>query len=143
MINDYLQSVLNKVFKNENAKKGGVTISKETNGNIVITISGVLLYQDLIKIQNTAKGMLSSGVKANCLILAKDFNGWAKEGNWGDLRFMYQSDPFLNKIAVVGQGKWKDELLMFLGKGFRKAVVKFFFPEEENDARSWLSGVAA
>ena len=137
MMKDYLQSILGKFFKKENAKKDGITISKETNGNIVITISGALLYQDLIKIQNTAKGMFSSGVKVNCLILAKDFNGWGT-GNWGDLSFMYESDPFINKIAVVSDGKWKDELLMFLGKGYRKAVVKFFFPEELNYARSWL-----
>lgn len=136
MIKGYLQSILSTFFKKDDT---GVTISKESNNCIVITISSVLLYQDLIKIQNTAKGMLRSGVKTNCLILAKKFTGWGKEGKWGDLKFMYQSDPFINKIAIVADEKWKDELLMFLGDGLRKAAVKFFLSDRESDARLWLS----
>jgi hypothetical protein len=142
MIKDYLQSILNKVFKNDdkdNKDDTGVTISKESNNCIVVTINGVLLYKDLVQIQNTAKGMLKPGVKTNCLILAKTFNGWGRDGNWGDLKFMYQSDPFINKIALVADEKWKDELLMFLGDGLRKAAVKFFLSDRENDARLWLS----
>jgi hypothetical protein len=136
MIKDYLQSILNTFFKKDDT---GVTISKESNNCIVVTINGVLLYKDLVQIQNTAKGMLRSDVKTNCLILAKKFSGWGKDGKWGDLRFMYQSDPFINKIALVADGKWKDELLMFVGDGLRKAAVKFFLSDREKDARLWLS----
>jgi len=136
MIKDYLQSILDAFFKKDDA---GVTISKESNGCIVITINGVLLYTDLLKIQNTAKEMLRPSAKTNCLILAKKFNGWGKDGKWGDLRFMHKSDPFINKIAVVADEKWKDELLMFLGDGLRQAAVKFFLSDRENDARIWLS----
>lgn len=137
MIKEYLQSILSTFFKKK--EDVGVTISKESNNCIVITINGILLYKDLVQIQNTAKGMLGSGAKINCLILAKKFSGWGNNGKWGDLKFMYESDPFINKIAIVADGKWKDELLMFVGEGLRKATVKFFLSDRENAARFWLS----
>ena len=117
----------------------GVTISKESNGCIVITVTGVLLYNDLEAVQNAAKELLNFTAKVNCLILAKQFGGWGKEGSWGDLTFMYESDASIGKIAVVGEKKWRDELLMFLGAGRRQAAVKFFFTDEEDKARIWLS----
>jgi len=117
----------------------GVTISNESNGCVVITVTGVLLYKDLEAVQNAAKEMLSSLARGNFLILAKQFSGWGKEGNWGDLTFMYESDPSIGKIAVVAEEKRREELLMFLGAGRRQAAVKFFFTEEEDKARIWLS----
>jgi len=32
----------------------------------------------------------------------------------------------------------KDKMLMYLGAGRRQAEVKFFFYDEEKDARDWL-----
>lgn len=120
-----------------------VTISKESNNCIVVTVSGVLLYKDLEVVQNAAKEAFKSGVKVNCLILAGQFVGeWGREGNWGDLTFMYENDPLMGKIAVVAQSQWKDELLMFLGAGRRQAVVNFFSPDKEDQARRWISETA-
>ncbi len=44
----------------------------------------------------------------------------------------------IEKIAVVADEKWRDQLLMFLGAGRRQAPVMFFFPGEEEDARDRL-----
>lgn len=114
-------------------------ISKESNNCAVVKITGVLLYKDLETIQNSAKEMFRSGGKINCLILAEKFSGWGKDGDWGDLTFMYESDSLIGKIAVVAEEKRRDELLMFLGAGRRQAVVEFFFSDEEDEARTWIS----
>jgi hypothetical protein len=120
-----------------------IKVSKDSSGIIVITITGVFLYKDLETIQSAAKGMLNSSAKINCLILASKFGGWGKEGNWGDMTFMYAIDNFIGKIAVVGEESQRAELLMFLGAGYRKAMVKYFFPNDEDGARIWLSEPAA
>jgi hypothetical protein len=116
-----------------------VVISQEPNNCMVVTVTGVFSYQDLQAVQNTAKAILNSSVKTNCLILAQQFTGWGKEGNWGDLTFMYENDSLIGKIAVVAEKKRQVELLMFLGGGMRQAAVKYFFPGEEQEARAWLS----
>jgi hypothetical protein len=130
-------SQINKILKKDNAM--GITISKESLNCIVVTVTGVFLHKDLEAIQNSAKEMLNSISRVNCLILAKQFSGWGKDGDWGDLTFMYENDSSIGKIAVVAEEKRRDELLMFLGAGYRKATVKFFFPGDEDEARIWLS----
>ena len=52
-------------------------------------------------------------------VLAEEFSGWGKEGDWGDLTFMHEYDLYIGKIAIVGDEKWKDQILMFLGAGRR------------------------
>jgi hypothetical protein len=115
-----------------------VTVSKESNNCIVITVDDVLSYGDLQAVQDAAKEMLKSGVKINCLILADRFSGWGKAGDWGDLAFMYETDALIHKIAVVAKENRRDELLMFLGAGRRQAAVKVFLPDEKDKARVWL-----
>ena len=51
---------------------------------------------------------------------------------------MYEYDPNIEKIAVVAEANRKDEMLLYLGAGRRKAQVKFFLYDEEKDARDWL-----
>ena len=115
-----------------------ITVAKDPNNYVVITITGVLSYIELEEIQNLAIKMVKSTDKLNCLLLADKFSGWGKDGDWGDLTFMYESDSMIGKIAVVAKENWKDQILMFLGAGRRGAQVDFFFPGEEDDARRWL-----
>ena len=116
-----------------------VTISKESNNCIVITIKGILLYDDFVAAENAGKGLFKAGDRINCLLLATEFTGWGKEGDWGDLTNFYKNDQVIANIAVVAKEEKRDELLMFLGAGRRKAEVEFFFPDEEEDAREWLN----
>jgi len=51
---------------------------------------------------------------------------------------MYEYDPYIEKIAVVAESKWKDELLMFVGANSRQGSVEFFLADGEGDARNWL-----
>jgi hypothetical protein len=40
-------------------------------------------------------------------------------------------------IAVVGDEKWRDKFLMYLGAGHRKAAVEYFLTGKEARARGW------
>lgn len=74
------------------------------------------------------------------MVLAEEFSGWGKEGDWGNLMFMCEYDPYMEKIAVVAKVNWKEQMLMYLGDGLRQAQVKFFVRGKEKAARSWLNG---
>ena len=115
-----------------------VTISKESENFFVVTIKGVFTYDDQKEIEKHGGGNINLDQKIKILILAEEFSGWGKEGDWGDLTFMYENDPHIEKIAVVADDKWKDEMLMFLGAGTRQADVKTFLPDEIQVARDWL-----
>ena len=112
--------------------------AKEAEDLFVITIQGLLTFQDLTEVQNRARAEMDPQQKVNILILAQQFAGWGKGGDWGDVSFMYEVDPSLEKIAIVATQKWRDEIMMFVGADRRQAVVKFFLDDQERDARSWL-----
>ena len=117
-----------------------ITFTKESDDLFVINAQGVLTFEDLKEIENKVSEGIDRNRKTKLLILAEEFSGWGKEGDWGDLTFMYEYDPYTEKIAVVAEANWKDQMLMFLGAGRRQAEVKFFFYDEEKDARDWLHG---
>ncbi len=117
-----------------------IIISKESENFFVVTIKGVFTYDDQKEVEKHAGSNINPGQKIKILILAEEFSGWGKEGDWGDLTFMYEHDPYIEKIAVVAEGKWKDQISMFLGAGRRQAAVEFFLPGETQTARDWLQG---
>ena len=115
-----------------------VTFTKESENLLVVHIKGTLTFEDLRDVQDKARAEIDRSRKVKLLVLAEQFSGWGKDGDWGDLTFMYEYDPYIEKIAVVAEGKWKDEILMFVGAGRRQAAVEFFLDDGEEDARNWL-----
>ncbi len=115
-----------------------MTFTKESDDLFVIKVQGVLTFEDIKEVENKASEGIDRSQKTKLLILAEEFTGWGKEGDWGDLTFMYEYDPNIEKIAVVAEANWKDQMLMYIGAGIRQAQVKFFFYDEEKDARDWL-----
>ena len=115
-----------------------VTVNKESDNLFVINVQGVLTFGDLKEVENKISEGIDRRQKTKLLVLAEDFTGWGKEGDWGDLTFMHEADPHIEKIAVVAENNWKDQMLMYLGAGRRQAEVKFFFYDEEQDARNWF-----
>ncbi|MHC4693485.1 MAG: SpoIIAA family protein [Planctomycetota bacterium] len=114
-----------------------VTVHRESDDLFVVTIKGVFTYDDMKEIESNAEGK-EKKKHTKILVHAEEFQGWGKEGDWGDLSFMHENDPYIDKIAVMSVERWKDEFLMFLGAGRRQAQVQFFFDDEEEDAREWL-----
>jgi len=115
-----------------------VTFTKESEDLFVVQVKGILTFEDLKEFENKGRAEIDRSRKVKMLALLEQFSGWGKEGDWGDLTFMYEYDPYIDKIAVVAEGKWKEQILMFIGAGRRQAAVEFFLPGQEKDAREWL-----
>lgn len=116
-------------------------VIREKPDFFVVHIEGIFTYEDQKKIQQTRFDDAAPREKVKVLILAETFSGWGKEGDWGDLTFMYQSDPYVDKIAVVTHARWRDEIMMFLGAGRRKALVQYYPPGQKDMARIWLNEI--
>ena len=114
-----------------------ITFVKESKDLFVVCIEGILTFDDQKEIEKRVRDEIDLNQKAKLLILAEQFSGWGKEGDWSDLTFMYEYDPHIEKIAVVAKKKWKNKILMHIGAGRRQASVEFFLPAEDK-AREWL-----
>ena len=115
-----------------------VSGEKEPSGLYVLRISGVFTNEQSKAMENAGRAEIDRRSKIRILVFADGFTGWGKEGNWGDIRFMLEYDPYIDKIAVVAEEKWRDQFLMLLAAGYRKAAVEFFPPGQESKARGWL-----
>ncbi len=117
-----------------------VIFTKESENLFVIRVNGILTFNDQKEAENRVSTEIDRGRKVKLLVLVELFSGWSKEGDWGDLTFMHEYDPYIEKIAVVANEKWQDQILMFVGAGMRAAQVMFFPTGEEEKARDWLQG---
>lgn len=112
------------------------------DGLATFRVSGLLTYPELLTFQAAAADFMRQNGKMSFLVLVHDFEGWAVEGDWGDLSFMSEFDPLMKKMAIVVDPKWKDLTLIFAGKGLRQCLVECFAPGESAKALAWVRASA-
>ena len=80
-------------------------------------------FQAFLARAETGNVFASGKVKA--LIQLEDFAGWEPGEQWGDVSFFFRHDRDIEKIAVVGEPRWRDEMLMFLFADYRRSRRAF------------------
>lgn len=116
-----------------------ITANQESGNVYVIHISGLLKKAEWDAGQATAKKKWETVDAVKILLILEDFKGWEKNDNWGDMSFYIDHREKIKKIAIVGDPKHKEEMLMFSGAGFRPAPVQYFQPSQLEQARKWLA----
>jgi hypothetical protein len=105
---------------------------------IEVLITGELRRQDQDALQAYAKPWLDAGRPVRLLVLLQDFRGWEQGADWGDIGFLVEHGNDIERIAVVGDERWRDDVYAFLGKGLRKTVIAYFPATALAEARAWL-----
>ncbi len=112
------------------------------SGNIFrVHISGILRQAELKEAQAVAAREIGRLGTIKLLFVLEEFEGWERDTAWGDLEFYMAHDKDIEKIAIIGEPKWRDHGMAFAGAGIRKAAVQFFSPAHSAEARAWLSGM--
>jgi len=114
-----------------------VTIQREEGDLRVLRISGPLKKEQFDAVINTEAQAWEPQTRVRLLVLAEGFQGWERNDAWGDLSFFVKYGDRVDKIAIVADPKWEDDLTMFAGAGFRRAPVKFFPPPRRDETRRW------
>ena len=91
------------------------------------------------RIIQIAKEAIEREEKVRALIILEAFEGWERRGDWGDVSFMTEQGQHIDKMAIVGDEKWRDDALAFTAKGFRPTAIEFFPASRINEARIWLN----
>ena len=73
------------------------------------------------------------------LVILKQFEGWETNPKWGDLTFYVKHGDSIERVAIVGDERWRGEALMFVSADLRRAPVEFFSRGALAEARAWLS----
>ena len=104
-----------------------------------IKIRGMLKKADYDRIIQIARESIAREGKIRALTILDGFEGWERSGDWGDVSFMMDQGQHIEKMAIVGDEKWKDDALAFTAKGFRATAIEFFPVSSLNKARTWLA----
>jgi hypothetical protein len=104
-----------------------------------VEISGTLRKEDLDRCQEQLAAEIDRSGPVRLLFLLSQFEGWEANATWNDLSFFVQRGDAIERIAIVGPPRWRNETLMFAGADLRRAPVEFFPVGAAADARAWLS----
>ena len=116
-----------------------VQIKYEPNETCVLRISGILKRFEFGAEEKALARHIDSGSNPCLLVILENFEGWEGGADWNDLDFYISHGRKISKIAIVAERRWEPLALAFAGAGVRRAPVKFFPPNEPEQARSWLA----
>ena len=89
-------------------------------------------------VQNAGKQLIEQGAKPSLMLTLDNFQGWEKGVDWGDVGFMLSEGKNIRRMAIVGDTRWEDEVLVFVGKGMRATEIEFFPAAAAREAETWI-----
>ncbi|MCZ6564718.1 MAG: STAS/SEC14 domain-containing protein [Gammaproteobacteria bacterium] len=103
-----------------------IEFEQGNNDVAVFRVSGVLKKNEFEGAQCKIEEVIKKTGHMQILIITENFEGWEHSGDWGDWSFAERNDSYIDKIAVVGDEKWRDSVFAFTGKGFRPVAIEYF-----------------
>lgn len=111
-----------------------------TDGDTLhVQVSARLTEPELASLQQAAADIIRQRGSLRVLVQAESFAGWERGGLWNDFSFQEENDRHIRRMAIVGEPRWKDEVLLFVSKGLRQFPIEYFPPEQLAEARTWLA----
>jgi hypothetical protein len=108
-------------------------------GNIYrLDIGGLLSREEFAFAEDELALALARLGSARLLCVLKEFEGWHTGSDWHNMDFYMKHGDAIERIAVVGEERWRDLTLMFASADLRRAPVKFFTENNLMSARAWL-----
>jgi len=117
-----------------------ITIEHERANVYRLDVSGRLGKPEFDRCEETLAAEIRRIGPVRLLFVLSQFEGWERNPNWGDLTFYAAHGDSIDRIAIVGDERWRDETLMFASVDLRRAPVEFFASQNGlAEARAWLA----
>lgn len=115
-----------------------VSIEREQPRVISVRLAGRLESSAWRAALSEVAGHLTPDQQSAILIDAQQFEGFGP-GNWDDMWFQMKHDRDISRMAIVGPPQWEERVLMFAGQGLRAVDIRYFRPEQREQALKWAS----
>jgi len=114
-----------------------------TVGDLVTArVTGTLTQNELGALQKAVGEIIRKQGRTRLLVLVEDFAGWETGATWGDFTFQVHHDASIERMAIVGDKKWADLVLLFTSQGLRPFPIEYFDAADLAGARAWLGEAA-
>jgi hypothetical protein len=115
------------------------TVTHESGSIYRLNVSGTLSKAELARCEKLLSGETGDRKNLRLLVVLNHFTGWAAGDSWDDLNSNLTDGDRFDRIAIVGDHRWREQVAMFTGAGLRRAAVEFFVPGAISQAREWLA----
>jgi hypothetical protein len=102
-----------------------------------VTVTGKLTKEDYHQFVPRLEKDIQQKGKIRILFEMQDFHGWQVAALWEDIKFDIKHFSDIERLAMVGEKKWEKGMSLFC-KPFTTAKVRFFSPDEIEQAKSWM-----
>jgi hypothetical protein len=116
-----------------------VSLRHEHDNVFRMDISGLLMEREFAAVQQSLVPELQGARRIRLLVTLTGFEGWDPHAHWRDLAFYIQHGGAIERIAIVGDDRWRAQALMFAAADLRDAPVEYFGSPHAAQARAWLS----
>ena len=116
-----------------------MTMQHERDNIYRVELGGHLQKVEFDRCQEQLAGEIGRNGPIRLLFVLQGFEGWERGGQWNDLSFYMRYGDQIEKIAIVGPERWRDDTTTFAVAGLRRAPVEFFTEDALTGARTWLS----
>ena len=116
-----------------------VSLRRERDNVYRLEVTGLLRERDFAEVQRIAAAEIRKNGNMRLLVVLDQFDGWEQGVEWRDLNFYVRYGDDIDRIAFVGDARWRSEAVMFVGADLRKAKVAYFRPSDADRAGVWLS----
>lgn len=113
------------------------TLFDAGSNTLGIKVGSKLTKQDYEEVIPAIEQKLQEFGELNILIQLEEFEGMEIGALWEDLKFDVKHRNDFNRLAIVGQREWM-KWMTKLSKPFFDAEVKFFEPDQVQEAWQWL-----
>lgn len=110
----------------------------EENNLLVFDVSGKLEKNEYFQLQQEIEAIIRKVGKINILVRLKGFTGWQAARGWEQTGTEH-IDPYIRKMAIVGDEKWRDLVTVFTLQGLRPVPIEYFASTTDEEARQWLA----
>jgi len=104
-----------------------------------LEVRGTLKKTEMDQAQDALVRQMGPTGRVRLLFVLRGFDGWERNAAWNDLTFYVKHGDSIERIAIVGDERWRGEALMFAAADLRKAPVEFFPDSALAEAQAWLS----
>lgn len=116
-----------------------MSVQHEQSNVYRLDVRGTLQKHDFQRCQDVLINEMGRIGNIRLLFVLDGFDGWDQKDDWRDMTFYTKYGSSIDRIAIVGDERWRSETLMFAGADLRQAPVQFFPAAALGEARDWVT----
>ena len=103
-----------------------MTVHHDRDNVYRLEVHGTLRKVELERCQDVLIDEMAASAPIRLLFLLEGFEGWEPDEDWNDLTFYMKHGGAIERIAIVGDERWRSLSMMFAAADLRRAPVEFF-----------------